>query len=131
MVKIATAIIKFIRQSILYQTQGITSISLIIYVNNFKTIAFVIKTIKPNDKMKKGKDNIFNTGLIVIFITHKIIHQIRYVFKASIDIYEQSRHHKITQAQTSFQMFSHNKYVIAKSIKAFIIIDISIFMLHF
>jgi hypothetical protein len=54
-----------------------------------------------------GIDNIFNTGFIVTFINHNIIHQIIYVFN-----------HHATAIQGSIVEFHANRYVIKYSINA-------------
>jgi len=72
MVKIATAIKKFVQPFIWYETQGIISRD-IRKLNTFSTTALIKNTINQKNIKKSGNDNIFIIGRIVIFIRPKII----------------------------------------------------------
>lgn len=126
MVKIATAIIKLIHQTIVYQIHEICKILLIIYESNHKIKAFINIETSPKDNIKKGKLSIFNIGLIVTFIIHKIIHPTKNDFQASTEFGEHSKHHKITQFSTHSLAFSQSKITIIYRISAFSIIEINI-----
>ncbi|MBT3726710.1 hypothetical protein HOG21_03255 [bacterium] len=52
----------------------------IISVKNLRIIQLIKKLTNHKNKKNKGSVTIFNTGLIVTFISHKIIPQIIYVF---------------------------------------------------
>ena len=73
MVKIATAIKKFIQPLMSYETQGIMRRD-IIKLNIFSTIAFTKNTTKPKKIKNSGNETIFISGRMVILSAHRIIH---------------------------------------------------------
>jgi hypothetical protein len=82
-VKIATAIVKFIAQFISNVIQGRAKTSLIVFCNNHNKKAFISKLIIGNMK-NNGNQISFNTGLTNVFKTHNTTHHSKYVFHASI-----------------------------------------------
>jgi hypothetical protein len=102
---------------------------LLIYVKIPNIIEFITIDTSPKDNIKKGKLSIFNIGLTVIFISPRIIHHTKNVFQASREFGEQLfKHHKVIQFSIHSFEFSQSKITITYNIKAFNIIEKSIFI---
>jgi len=85
-VKIATAIQKFIQPFISYPTPGIMRISFMIYVKSLRITPFTTNATSQKNKKKSGRESIFKTGRIVIFMAQRIIPPMIYVLRASKDV---------------------------------------------
>lgn len=120
-VKIATAIIKFIVQFIINCIFGNLNTSFIVFDNNHKINQFIIKLTIGNMK-KRGNQSSFNTGLTNVFNSHKIIHPSKYVFHAFI--------HSGNTTTASGWVSLFNKYQIINNIEAFNNIEKNIFITY-